>query len=542
MNRWIISLWAVLVLLLIPGAAQAVQPDELLPTNTPTITATATAAPSTSTSPTPSATPAPDAWEPNDTADLATPIDIGQRLDKLSFWPLGDVDYFSLVVKDGQRGMTLLIDTEHGFGLDTRLRLLTSDGQLVAENDDASPTEARSHIAVVIHTAGRYVVEVTNRAESRPDWKTYSLVAAWQHQQPTATPTITPTRTPTPGPSATPGPTSTPGPTATPTPPPWDAAEPNNDWTQAREIAIGEPVAGLNFVCPDASGCVDNDFFQVVLKAGICYHIATTDLQPGIDTNLIVYGPGKDTAPPLTGNDDATPGSFGSQVTLCLPPGSDTLTSYLLIGQSGNRRPPEPVHTRTYTLTVAVVPPATPTPTIAPTAIPSAAPTVAPPTELGPGANPAPHASSPPRSEPTARPTSTPEPTPTSGTTPAPLAGVTITELTPASAPQAEQQPQIAVSLGLRACYDRNANERCDVDEGIGGLTVYVADDGRGTLLGQVLTDSSGTAQLTIRADEDAQLSVSVPYFAAVQTVAARSPRLEPIIVTDHAPLPALLP
>lgn len=538
MNRWIISLWSALVLLLITGAAHAAQPDELLPTTTPTPTATATTAPITSPIPTPSATPEPDQWEPNDIADQATPIAIGQRLDKLSFWPLGDVDYFSLIVKDGQRGMTLLIDTEHGFGLDTRLRLLTSDGQLVAENDDATPTESRSHIAVIIPTAGRYVVEVTNRAESRPDWKTYSLLTAWQAQLPTATPTITPTRTPTATTTGTLGPTSTPGPTATPTPPPWDQAEPNNAWAQAREIAIGEPVEQLNFVCPDASGCVDNDFFQVQLKAGICYQIATTELQPGIDTNLIVYGPGKDAAPPLAGNDDAAAGSFASQVDLCLPRGSEPLPTYLLIGQSGNRRPPEPAHTRTYTLTVAVVPPATPTPapTREPTAIPSAAPPAAPRIEPGPlpstGASPTPRTSSPPQAIPTpdaTRPT-------------APLTGVTVLELPPASQPQAEQAPQIAVPIALRACYDRNQNRACDVDEGIGGLTVYITDQQRGTLLGQALTDTSGGAQLTVRAAEDAQLSVSVPYFAASLTTPARSPRLEPVIVSTIAPLPALLP
>jgi hypothetical protein len=134
----------------------------------------------------------------------------------------------------------------------------------------------------------------------------------------------------------------------------------------------------------------------------------------------------------------------------------------------------------------------------------------------------------------------TPEPTGTAS--PAPIAGVTITELLPASEPQAAQQPQIAVPLALRACYDRNRNDSCDVDEGIGGLTVYVSDDGRGTLLGQALTDSSGIAQITVRVHEDGQLSVSVPYFAATQTTPARSPRLEPVIVTTIAPLPALLP
>ncbi|HEX6291294.1 MAG TPA: PPC domain-containing protein [Herpetosiphonaceae bacterium] len=534
MMRWIRTISILLVLLTITAAARAAQPEQGTPTATPSTTPSATAT-ATST-PLPSPTPEPDAFEPNDTADQATPIDIGQRLDKLSFWPLGDVDYFSFVVKDGQRGMTLLLDTEHGFGLDTRMRLLTSDGQLVAENDDASPTESRSHIAVRIATAGRYVVEVTNRAVSRPEWKTYSLVTAWEHRTPTAS--VTPTSAPTPGPS------TTPGPTATPTPPPWDRFEPNNAWAQAREIAVGEDITALNFVCPDTSGCVDNDFFQVPLKAGICYRIQTADLHPGIDTNLIVYGPGKDAAAPLGGNDDAEPGAFHSQVELCLPPNVGTLTSYLLVGNSGNRRPPEPAHTRTYTLRVEVVPPATPTPipTHEPTAIPSVAPEPLPQPEppAGDRNEPTPRPSSPPRSEPTPRPTAVPEPPSPSDAQPIP--GVRVTELPPATAPQPVQEPQIAVGLSLRACYDRNQNRACDVDEGIGGLTVYVSDQGRGTLLGQALTDASGTAQLTVRAHADAQLSVSVPYFAAVQTTPARSPRLEPVMVTNIAALPALLP
>ncbi len=546
MTRWILTIWTLLVLLTISAAASAAQPEQSSPTPTTTPSVTATGTPI----PTPSATPDPDAYEPNDTADQATPIASGQRLDKLSFWPLGDVDYFSLVVKDGQRGLTLLLDTEHGFGLDTRMRLLTSDGQLIAENDDASPTESWSHIAVQLHAAGRYVVEVTNRAASRPDFKTYSLVTAWQPIAPTATPTVTPTRTPTPGPGATAGPSTPPTPTATPTPPPWDGAEPNNRWDQAHEIAVGEPVQALNFVCPDASGCVDNDFFQVQLKAGLCYRITTSDLQPGIDTNLIVYGPGKDQAPPLGGNDDAGPGAFASHVQLCVPDGVGMLTSYLLIGNSGNRPPPEPAHTRTYTLRVDIVPPATPTPTPTqePTATPRGEPTRTPPPpapEPGPPTGRAPDATTPPRPQPSSAPRSEPSARPTPAPPPAdaqPIPGVVVTALPPASVPQAVQQPQIAVSLHLRACYDRNVNDACDVDEGIGGLTVYVADQDRGTVVGQALTDSNGSAQLTIRAHENAQLSVSVPYFAAVQTTPARSPRLEPVMITTLAPLPALLP
>ncbi|HEX6288467.1 MAG TPA: M23 family metallopeptidase [Herpetosiphonaceae bacterium] len=130
-----------------------------------------------------------------------------------------------------------------------------------------------------------------------------------------------------------------------------DAYENNYDFDHAPTIAVNEPVAGLNFVCPDDSGCTDNDFFQVQLTGGTCYRVATDHLSPGIDTNVIVYGPERNRRPPLGGNDNAAPGELRSQIDLCVP-GRGPKTGFILVGNHGNQRPAEPVAERTYTLQV----------------------------------------------------------------------------------------------------------------------------------------------------------------------------------------------
>ncbi len=264
------------------------------PTASPTSTATATARPTATPDATVLPSPLPDAYEPNDSPEQAAPIDIGQRLEKLSFWPLGDIDYFVIEVKAGQVGLTLTLDTYQTFGLDTRLRLLGPDGRIVAENDDVDATDPRSHVAVALPAAGRYLIEASNHAATRPDFKTYSLQTAWQAAPQSPVAATTPTRSP------------------------GDAFENNYDFDHAAPIAVGEPVTDLTFVCPE-SDCADNDFFQVPLKGGRCYRAETIGLAAGIDTNLIVYGPERDHLPPLGGNDDVTPGAWSSRVDLCLP-------------------------------------------------------------------------------------------------------------------------------------------------------------------------------------------------------------------------------
>lgn len=102
-------------------------------------------------------------------------------------------------------------------------------------------------------------------------------------------------------------------------------------------------------------------------------------------------------------------------------------------------------------------------------------------------------------------------------------------------------RPTVLLSLVLRACYDGNQNHTCDVDEGIAGLTVYATDPLTARLLGQALTDAGGIAGLTVRVLQDGQVSVTVPYFGATQTTNGTG-RLQPVIVNQPVPIPALLP
>jgi len=485
-------------------------------------------------------TPPPDAYEPNDTADTAAPIGIGTRIDKLSFSSATDYDYFAVDIKANQIGITITIDTYLQVGLDTRLRLMHPHGGIVAENDDITPTDPRSHLEVRVPSAGRYLLEVTHGGAGRPEYKTYSLETAWRVAS--VTPTATATVTPTAAPTSTPVPGTTPTPTATPSPPPWDTHEPNNTWEQAQEIAVGEPITELNFVCPDHSGCADNDLFRFALKGGVCYRVETADLAPGLDTNVIVYGPRWDQDAPLAGNDDAEPGAFHSAVHLCVPPAWGSTVGYVLVGNVGNRPPPAPAAERTYTLSVMVALPPTPTPQPVRT---TAAPLMETPEEAPAVAGTAPESAAAP--EPTVDPSAGTDP-PSTDAAAAPvldatvIPGVTVVELPPDAPAQGSTEAQRAAPLALQTCYDRNTNQFCDVDEGIAGLTVYVTDQGTGQLVGQALTDSRGLAQLTVRVNAQAELGVSVPYFAASQTTAASAPRLKPVMITTVAPVPALLP
>jgi hypothetical protein len=81
------------------------------PTTIPAATVTpwvVTATPTVTPVPTTTTGPQPDRFEPNNTLLTAAPIGLG-RLDKLSFWPAPDVDYFALVVKESQAGLILTI-------------------------------------------------------------------------------------------------------------------------------------------------------------------------------------------------------------------------------------------------------------------------------------------------------------------------------------------------------------------------------------------------------------------------------------------------
>ena len=458
----------------------------------------------------------PDAAEPNNDSGQATPLGAPATLDKLSFWPLGDVDYFAVQVKPSQAGLTLTVNTYLTVGLDTQLRLLTSDGAEIASNDDISPTDPRSSLAIRAE-AGTYLVEVRNVAPTHPAFKTYRLEVALIMAAVGAP--ITP-------------------PEAAPAAAPWDAYHGNYQWETAALIPIGDTVADLTFGCPDyayldVASCTVPDFFTISVKGGVCYSASTT-VAAGVDTNLIVYGPERDMAAPWAGNDDATPEDAGSTVLFCVPETAGVLDAYLLIGQVGRLAPP--LHERTYTLRVDRWLPttATPTATTIPMGTGGAAGGSAP-TNGGDGMGGVPSGSNP-QPVPAA-------PQPTTIQRDTPLAGIQIEEIAIAQAAQPTAQPTILVPLSVVVCYDGvHANKSCDIDEGVAGVTVYVTDEQSGTVLAQAVTDPSGRAAMSVRVRDTAMLIVSMPSFDATQRVSARTPQVKPIMVSTVTPLPALLP
>ncbi|HEU4326248.1 MAG TPA: hypothetical protein VFS21_24120 [Roseiflexaceae bacterium] len=150
----------------------------------------------------------------------------------------------------------------------------------------------------------------------------------------------------------------------------------------------------------------------------------------------------------------------------------------------------------------------------------------------------------------TLTPTTAATPTPS----PAPLAVVptavpptpVIASPTPVAAPTAvpasTSVPTLTTVVQWRAAYDANQNRTADLDEGIGGLAVYVTDD-LGLLLGQGVTDARGAVQIPLAlADPQAQLTVAIPFFSVAETVPAGSPRPQPVLIPGPAQLPAVLP
>jgi hypothetical protein len=520
-------------------ATSTPEPTDEPPPPTPwVVTATPPAATATPTV----AVPLPDAYEPNNAAGVAAPITLGS-VDKLSFWPLGDSDWFALTIKPSQAGLTLTVDTFITAGLDTQLQLFGPDGALAAQND-VSATDVRASLATRVISPGTYLISVANVAQARPDFKTYQLVTALIDQTPSPAAPVAPT---------------------TPEERGADAYAGNYNWDFAPAIPVGERLETLTFGCPafeylDLATCVVPDFFRIQVKGGQCYAAQTQDLAAGIDTNLIVYGPERDQAAPRGGSDDAAHGDFSSAVTFCVPPEAGVRDAYLLIGQVGNRPPPAPIGERTYSLLVTALVPAiprgspTPTPLSSPTTAPAGgaagggttggAPSTGNGGSGGMGTDGGPGASVPPPAAP-ANPADGDGrviPAPTERPNAGPLPGLVVEEIPLTEAEQPTSIPQRGVPLSLSACYDRNQNQACDIDEGIAGLSVYVTDGRSGAVLGQALTDPSGQAALTVRVEDTAELIVSVPSFAATQRITAQSPRTRPVMVKTVTPLPALLP
>ena len=201
----------------------------------------------------------PDRFEPNNDAQTATAVGLQNEPDLTLTGD--DVDYFTGYLKAGQM---IRVSTAVYGGVDTRLQLYWG-GQLLAENDDRSPTDVGSLVTFTAPADGWYVTAVEKATVYDG---TYDLDVALAEPTPTLTPT------PTALPSATPTPTPSPTPVILP-----DLAEPNNSPETARPVT-----PGLRDTYTVGAG--DVDYFTFIAKAGNRYVCETVTDQ--VDTLLTV--------------------------------------------------------------------------------------------------------------------------------------------------------------------------------------------------------------------------------------------------------------
>jgi hypothetical protein len=206
---------------------------------------------------------------------------------------VGDQDYFAVYLKAGQNARAATFPTA-GSGTDTRLFVYSQSGELLAFNEDRSPTDLGSTAAWTAATDGFYILRVES-AIPFVGW--YSLLVSLE------APTPTPSPTPTPLPAAT----------ATPLVAP-DMAEPNNRPEEAFEI-----VAGVAYnLTLGPRGEAGEDYFKLWVKAGLRYRCAARPTGP-LDPALRIYADPVGETTLLAANDDLVPGERTSQITLAAP-------------------------------------------------------------------------------------------------------------------------------------------------------------------------------------------------------------------------------
>ena len=267
-KRWLLLIsFSFVILLAVPAVTGTTQAQDGGQNPTPiviTLTPEASATPGQPTavpSPTSGGSLPPDRFEPNNDPNTAT--EIGWQTEPDLTLTGDDVDYFTGYLKAGQiaRASTFVYG-----GLDTRLKLYWN-GQLVAENDDRSPSDVGSTVTFMAPADGWYAALVEKATIYDGVYDLETALA-----EPTATPTAAPTLTPTP--------TLTPAPSPTPIMQP-DLAEPNNTPETARPVTPG--LRGTYTV-----GAGDVDYFTFIAKAGNRYACETVTDQ--VDTLITVIG------------------------------------------------------------------------------------------------------------------------------------------------------------------------------------------------------------------------------------------------------------
>jgi hypothetical protein len=289
----------------------------------------------------------------------------------------------------------------------------------------------------------------------------------------------------------------------------------------------------MNFI-PWGGWNEDNDFLKVWVKPGLIFTCETYDLDPALDTNIIIYN-GPSTEQAIGGNDDRTLGEYSSRVSYY-----STYEGYLylLVGHGGRISGPD-VFDSDYKFRCEMSLPGTPVVTSTPPPDGATA-TPVPSKDQWPTATPRPAE---PTATPETAPTSTPLPSPTPTATPEP-AGSTELIVRPIKTP-APVVPT-ATPPGFRTFrvliyYDENEDNQLGAGEGIPGFFVRVLSSTSG---------SPGDELAHGYTDEQGQLSLTVP---TVKTVRVLVPLLgfdrlvepsipEVVIRIAPSPLPETIP
>ena len=425
--------------------------------------------------PIPSATPSPweDGYEQNDSFDQAylLPVETLVTLEGLeglaNFYPLGDEDWFRFWTKDGKWYQATTSDLS---GVDTYMEIRNQNNSVVKSNDDGGGGYA-SQSRWEAEYDGYYYVRITNKVQTTGS---YDL-------------TIEEESAPAPGPSPTPGPGAD---TEA------DSCEDNLDFVYACVVAANQSQT-FNLVPP--YGGVDNDFFKIWVKPGFIFECATSDLSPGVDTNMIVFnGPSWDNA--IGGNDDVEPGNYSSYFAYYA---TYEGWLYLLVG-TGDRTPSD-IYNSNYTLRCDMHVPGQPTATSTPQ--PATTP---------------------------GTPTATPTPSGSPVAIPTPSGDLTVRTLTtPTPIPATTPAPRF-IPISLLVYYDANDDHQAGAGEGIAGVSAQAYEAATNQLLAQGFTDEQGSLEFTVAAQ--GPVRVSVPFFGFSQLVAGEGASIY-VRVPPH-PLP----
>ncbi len=348
------------------------------------------------------------------------------------------------------------------------LGLILYDRTLTAVLTDSNPFAGNSaSITFVATNTGPYFFEVFQRSDNCTGG-TYSL--ALSAATPTPLPaTATPTATPGPG-TPTPLPTLRPG---------FDQFEPNYNFDTAAVIAPGVSYR-LNFIPYGHPPGDDNDFFKLWVKPGLVFTCETFDLDPGVDTNMILYDANREV---IAGNDDRALGDYSSKVSYY-----STYEGflYVLVGHGG-RIPLENTDDSEYSLRCEMQ-------------VPGAVLTLTPP----PSKDTTPVATATPRTtSPVATPTLTPRPEGEGE-------GTVVLSVRPMVTPpplQPTPTPSGFRTFRLVIYYDTNLDGQFGAGEGVPGFFARILDASSGAELARGYTDEQG------------QLSFSVPTVGTVRVL-----------------------